>query len=88
MGSSRSSRARPAALVTGAALLVLTLGAAPAQAADLPLRDLAAAQGKVMGLLQLGGSRRRFGGFRVQRAVEREQSGAGGDPGVRPDGEV
>lgn len=54
MRSSRSSRARLAALVTGAAALLLTPAAAPAQAADLPLRDLAAAKGKVMGTAVTG----------------------------------
>ncbi|ELS55604.1 putative endo-1,4-beta xylanase [Streptomyces viridochromogenes Tue57] len=51
-------RARLTALVTGAATAaaaaLLTLGAAPAQAADAPLRDLAAAKGKVMGTAVTG----------------------------------
>ncbi|KOG19428.1 endo-1,4-beta-xylanase [Streptomyces viridochromogenes] len=54
MRPSRSSRARLAALLTGAAALLLTLGATPAQAADPPLRDLAAAKGKVMGTAVTG----------------------------------
>ncbi|MBT2421355.1 endo-1,4-beta-xylanase [Streptomyces sp. ISL-22] len=58
MRTSRSLRARLTALVTGAATAaaaaLLTLGAAPAQAADTPLRDLAAAKGKVMGTAVTG----------------------------------
>ncbi|WP_181449679.1 endo-1,4-beta-xylanase [Streptomyces cyaneus] len=54
MRPSRSSRARLAALLTAAAALLLTLGATPAQAADTPLRDLAAAKGKVMGTAVTG----------------------------------
>ncbi|KUM74868.1 endo-1,4-beta-xylanase [Streptomyces curacoi] len=58
MRTSRSLRARLTALVTGAATAaaaaLLTLGAAPAQAAGTPLRDLAAAKGKVMGTAVTG----------------------------------
>ncbi|MGN9759282.1 endo-1,4-beta-xylanase [Streptomyces sp. SD31] len=54
MRTSRSLRARLAALVSGAAVVLLTLGATPAHAADPPLRDLAAAKGKVMGTAVTG----------------------------------
>ncbi|MEV6617743.1 endo-1,4-beta-xylanase [Streptomyces sp. NPDC051051] len=58
--SGRSSRprlrARPAVLLAGAAVVgaLLTAGAGTARAADAPLRDLAAAQGKAMGTAVTG----------------------------------
>ena len=58
MRTSRAFRARLAALgtaiTTAAATVLLTLGATPAQAAETPLRDLAAAKGKVMGTAVTG----------------------------------
>ncbi|MES5816411.1 endo-1,4-beta-xylanase [Streptomyces sp. RG80] len=57
MRSSRSSfRVRLAALLSGAATVaaLLTAGATTAQAADTPLRDLAAAKGKAMGTAVTG----------------------------------
>lgn len=76
-------RACLAALVAAAALL--TAGAGTARAVDPPLRDLAAAKGKVIGTAVTGshGCRAPSPGTGLRRLVERQQSGAHGEPRMR-----